>query len=101
DFSVFRSSWSVIDSSFFGNGATARGSNFPRPLRLSVSWPSPFRPEPTVLADQRVANGTQRFLLLDRGPVKNDILRWIPYTRLTSRSLKQDVPSEWLCKVSD
>jgi hypothetical protein len=83
DVSVFRSSWSVIDFSFFSNAATAKAPNFPR--LLSVSWPSPFRLEPAVPADQRVANGTQRFLLLGLGPAENDILRWIPYTRLTEQ----------------
>jgi hypothetical protein len=81
DVSVFRSSWSVIDFSVFTNAATAKVPNFPRPLSVS---PSPFRLEPAVPADQRVANGIQRFLLLGLGPAENDILRRIPYTRLTS-----------------
>jgi hypothetical protein len=39
-----------------------------------------FIREPTLLAASWIANGTQRCLILEP---RNDILRWIPYTRLT------------------
>src|SRR5262249_9291949 len=81
DFSVFRPSWSVIDSSFLGpTGATAKGSHLARANYASGALSrSPFR-----LAQRfcrpAVTNGTRHRLILDQ---QNDMVRRIPYSRLT------------------